>query len=655
MSQPTLPDALPPQLATLALTAPDGSEWLHEIKYDGYRLLSWVDGDTVRMLTRNGKDWTDRFPDVARELASLRLGPTILDGELVVELRDGRSSFQALQNALSQPGGNRVMRYWVFDAPWLEGRDQTQEPLIARKVALEEVLMARSAAGGGRHVRFSGHVEGNGPAFHAQACRHQLEGVICKRADAPYRGGRGRDWLKVKCLREQEFVVGGYTAPGGSRKGLGALHVGTWEAGRLLYRGKVGTGYTEETLRDLIGRLRPLKQSESPFGDGPRGAAARGSTWVEPVLVAQVRYTELTDDGRLRHPVFAGLREDKPADEVALEHADAGAARSASGDASASAPGNKAADDAPATSKQTSVGKPMTVAGVRLTSPQKVVYPGFGLTKLDLVRYYEMVAEWMLPHIRDRPLTLVRCPAGHTGQCFFQKHFDRKSVPEPLNLVDVEERDGSSLYGTLGSVSGLVALVQLGSLELHTWNSRRDRLERPDRFVMDIDPDPAVGWDAIVDAALHIRDTLQELGLVSFLKTTGGKGLHVVVPIDRRSEWDEVKDFSGAIATLLSRAAPDLYTTEMAKAKRKGRILLDYLRNARGATAVEAYSTRARDGATVAAPIHWDELADGVKPDTFRVSNMAGRMAELGADPWSDMAGTRQSLTLEMRRRVGLE
>jgi bifunctional non-homologous end joining protein LigD len=296
----------------------------------------------------------------------------------------------------------------------------------------------------------------------------------------------------------------------------------------------------------------------------------------------------------------------------------------------------------------------MKIAGVRVTNPDKVLYADTGVTKHDLIRYYDVVADWMLPHIRHRPLTLVRCPAGQDGNCFFQKHFDRKSGPASISLLEIEERDGPELYGTLDSYAGIVSLVQLGSLELHTWNSRKDRVERPDRFIIDLDPDPGVAWDAIVDAALHVRDLLDELGLVSFLKTTGGKGLHVVVPIDRRTSWEDVKAFSGGVAALLSRAAPHLYTTEMAKAKRKGRILLDYLRNARGATAIEAYSTRARPGATVAAPIHWDELADGVRADSFTVRNMAARVAELGEDPWSELYRVRQSITQDMRRRLGI-
>lgn len=622
-----MPDWLAPQLATLASAAPDTTDWVHEIKYDGYRVLAWVDGDRVRLMTRNRKDWTERFPTVVAGLRRLKLRGAILDGELVVEQPDGRSSFQALQNALSAGSTNGSLRFRVFDALYLDGADIRPEPLVDRKARLRARLQAAGVSGGsgdGEAVLYSEHVEGHGRAFHAQACRHGLEGIISKRAAAPYHGGRRKDWLKVKCLREQEFVVGGYTAPGGSRKGLGALHVGTFEGDRLVYRGKVGTGFTEATLRQLVRLLRPLKRAESPFADPPRGAAVRGTTWVEPSVVAQVRYTEVTDDGRLRHPVYHGVREDKPAAEVVFEEAPVG--------------------------RKGSVDR---VAGVRLSSPDKVLYPGSGVTKLELARYYEAMAEWMLPHIADRPLTLVRCPAGFEGNCFFQKHFDGKSSPAGVSLLEIPGRDGPELYGTLRSAEGLVSLVQLGTLELHTWNCRGDRVEAPDRFVMDIDPDPDLPWRATVDAALHLRELLRELGLVSALRTTGGKGLHVVVPIVRRTSWEDVKSFTAGVASLLAGAAPKLYTTDMAKAKRKGRILLDYLRNGRGATAIESYSTRARAGATVAMPLHWDELADGIRGDSFTVRNASARMKDLGSDPWTEISGLRQSITGAMMTAVG--
>jgi bifunctional non-homologous end joining protein LigD len=649
----------PPQLATLSAEAPAGDGWVHEIKYDGYRLLAYVTGNIVRLLTRNRKDWTDRFEPVVRDLTSLGLGHAILDGEVAVELADGTTSFQALQNALRDPTRGQL-QFWAFDLLFLNGTDLRSKPLLERKQTLRKLLAAQAAG----TLRYSDHIVGHGPAFLARACSHGLEGIISKRASAPYRGGRGGDWLKVKCIREQEFVVGGYTEPEGSRQGLGALHVGAYDGdSRLLYCGKVGTGFTAATLRDLRKRLEPLVRPESPFWGSPRGAAARTTHWTEPELVVQIRYTEITEDGRLRHPSFIGLREDKAASDVHLELPVPGAAdrQRALVDA-----GGRSGAVPVVAAKSGVVGDPAppapaggmkraeVIGGVRLTNPTRTLCPETGVTKAELARYYQAVSDWMVPHIAERPLTLVRCPTGVDGSCFFQKHFDHKTVPAGVRLIEIEERDGPEFYGVLNDPAGLISLVQLNALELHTWNSRADRLDRPDRFIIDLDPDPGISRDQLVDGALHVRDLLEEIGLESFLKTTGGKGFHVVVPLVRRSGWDEVKAFSAAVASLLAQAAPDRYTTEMSKKKRVGRILLDYLRNTRGATAIEAYSTRARSGATVAAPIHWDELGEGVMPDSFNIRNMPARMAGLGADPWNGMGAVKQSLTAPLKRRVGL-
>jgi bifunctional non-homologous end joining protein LigD len=651
----------PPQLATLSAEAPRGDAWVHEIKYDGYRLLAYVNGSAVRLLTRNEKDWTGRFGAVAQDFAQLGLQHAVVDGEVGVEMADGRTSFQALQNAVRDPAQGQL-QFWAFDLLFLNGDDLRGRPLLERKRMLQDVL-----GPGVRDVlRYSDHVVGHGPAFLAQACRHGLEGIISKRADAPYRHGRGADWLKVKCLREQEFVVGGYTEPEGSRQSLGALHVGAYdEDSRLLYFGKVGTGFTEGTLRELRQRLEPLVRDSSPFVNSPRGAAARTTHWTEPEVVVQIRYTEITRDGRLRHPSYMGLREDKSASDVRLElplpsAGDSSGTRTAAGGRADVAPrvrdepGGRGGATLPAPAGVRKRAGPEVINGIRLTSPARVLYRDPGVTKIDLARYYEAISDWMIPHIANRPLTLVRCPSGVEGNCFFQKHFDRSTVPEAVSLTEIEERDGPELYGVVRESAGLISLVQLSTLELHTSNARTDRLDRPDRFIIDLDPDPGVSHDQLVDAALHVRQLLEEIGLESFLKTTGGKGFHVVVPLVRRSGWEEVKAFSAAVASLLAGAAPDRYTTEMSKKKRRGRILLDYLRNTRGATAIEAYSTRARPGATVAAPIHWDELGDGVMPDSFNVRNMPARMAGLGADPWKEMGAVKQSLTAPMKRKVGL-
>jgi bifunctional non-homologous end joining protein LigD len=648
------PDWVRPQLATLADEPPRGDDWLHEIKYDGYRLLARVDdGGQVRLLTRSHKDWTERFPAVVAAFAVVGLGPALLDGEVAVELEGGVTDFQALQNVLRQPGRG-TLRFYLFDVLFLDGEDLSGLPLIQRKHRLEAMLRSITSREASAVLRYSDHVSGRGPAFFREACGHGLEGIISKRAAAPYRPGRGTDWLKVKCVREQEFVVGGFTEPAGSRSGLGALHVGAYdEAGRLVYSGKVGTGYTDAVLRDLRARLAPLERERSPFIDPPRGAAVRGTHWVEPEMVVQVRFTEMTGDGRLRHPSYQGLREDKPAGEVRLE-----APRPTASLASGQEKGGTMAKNARSTGSRGTgaggAGAATEVAGVRLTSPDKVMYPDQGVTKLDLARHYERVADLMLPLVSGRPLTLVRCPSGRHGQCFFQKHMD-ETAPPAVRRVQVEERDGPEWYGTVDSVEGLISLVQLGVLEFHASNARRDRLGRPDRFLVDLDPDDDLEWSDVVGAAFDVHDLLAELGLRSFVKTTGGKGLHVVVPLVRRSGWEDVKAFSHAVVSLLAAAAPDRYTTVMSKKKRRGRIFLDYLRNSEGATAVEAYSTRARPGAPVAVPIAWEELHDGVRADTFTVETLPQRLTDLETDPWEELGAVRQSITAPMRRKVGLQ
>lgn len=619
--------SLSPQLAQLAAEAPSGADWVHEIKYDGYRILAERTSRDVRLWTRNGKDWSQRYEAVAAALAHEAIpAGTVLDGEVVAVDADGRTRFQALQNA---DGDGGRLAYFVFDVLRVGAEDVRALPLLERKAFLRELVDGLGRA----PVLYSDHHAGDGARFLDAACSHGLEGIISKRASAPYRPGRGSDWLKVKCLRVQEFVIGGFTPPRGSRSGFGALLLGTWDDGRLTYRGKVGTGFNAAALAAIHGRLERLAVATSPFDPVPRGADVRGAQWVRPALAAQVQFTELTADGRLRHPSFQGLREDKPSEDVVLEE-----------------PGMSGKT----TSRNRGGGTGATrVAGVRLTSPAKDLYAGEGITKRDLAEYYVLVADLMAPHIRGRPLTLVRCPAGYDGDCFFQKHMD-DHVPEGVRRVRVKERDGPEWYGVLDGVEGLVGLVQMGALELHTWNSREDRLERPDRFIIDLDPDEGMNWDRVIEAALHVRMVLAEVGLESFLKTSGGKGVHVVVPLVRRTGWDEVRDFSRAVCAILADALPDRYTLDVSKQKRRGRILLDFLRNTRGATAVEVYSTRARAGAPVSAPISWAELEAGVRSDSFNVRNMADRLASLDEDPWKDFGAVKQSLTAPMRRKLGL-
>jgi bifunctional non-homologous end joining protein LigD len=635
----SLPAFVAPQLATLVATAPAGDEWLHEMKFDGYRVLCRIDRGSVRLLSRNGKDWTDRVPGIARAAARLGVGAAMLDGEVAVVLPNGVTSFNALQNALGGAGGDEPV-YFVFDLVHLDGSDLTRTPLEERKRALRAVLEAGNA---GPTLRYSDHVAGNGEAFLRHACRMALEGVVSKRRDAPYESGRGRSWLKAKCIQEQEFVVGGFTDPEGRRTGIGALLLGVHDAdGELVYVGKVGTGFSAREAVALRQRLAKLEIANPPFARRPPGAGR--AHWVRPEVVGEVEFTEWTPDGRLRHPSWKGVREDKRASEVVRERpvGTDPAPRPRAGAKRSFVRARTRRASKPAS------GSPVEVAGVRITHPDRVLYPPQGITKIDLARFYESIADWVLPHLRGRPTSLVRCPEGISQECFYQKHVGTWA-PAALRRVRIQEKKKVGEYLVVEDLPGLIGLVQIGILEIHTWNAVADRLEQPDRLVFDLDPGDDVAWRDVVVAARRLRERLQHLGLESFLKTTGGKGLHLVVPIDPGPSWTDCLAFARSIAGELARESPGSFTVDVAKSERRGRIYLDYLRNLRGATAVAAYSTRARPGAPVSTPLAWEELGPRLRSDHFTVSNLPRRLASLRRDPWNDYARTRQ--TLPARRR----
>ena len=608
-----LPREISLQLATLVDTPPDGLEWLHEIKLDGYRIAVRIERGAARLVTRNGLDWTDRFSALSEALAALPAHSALLDGEAVVFDRDGRTRFQALQNALGAKRSLDAVYYVAFDCLYLDGRDVRAAPLLERKQLLR-ALVARAPGDG--LVRFSEHVVGQGAQFFAAACERGVEGVVAKRVDAPYRPGRSRAWLKIRCSKRQEFAIVGFTEPAGSRTGLGALLIGAYdESGALRYCGKVGTGFDTATLRSLRAKLDRLERKRPALDDPPR---MRGAHWVAPKLVAEVSFTEWTSDRRVRHPVFLGLREDKSAAEVRVER-EQPIARAA---------GNE-------------------VAGVRLSSPDRVYYPDLGVTKRELAAYYESVAERALPGLVGRPLMLWRCPEGIDGACFYQKHAN-ESIPESVARVRV--RAGDRPYAMVNDLAGLVSLVQIGALELHVWGARADRLDRPDLVVFDIDPDSAVPWSRVVETATALRAYLAELELTAFTRTTGGKGVHVVVPLVRRASWDEVRGFSKAVAQRFVRLAPDRFTSVMSKSQRKGKIYIDWVRNTREATAIACYSPRARPGAPVAIPIAWDELEASSAPPRESVREVPRRMA--APDPWADFEAARRPLTRAALARV---
>ena len=620
LSAAALPDDIEPELATLVAETPTGEEFVHEAKFDGYRVLSRIDGDDVRLMTRGGQDWTERMPSLKAGLGKLRVESAILDGEFVALDARGLSDFQLLQSSFS--GKNQApLIYYAFDLLYLDGVDLRAQPLIERKAKLRALLATLPKS---EHtVRYSEHTVGHGAAFFAAAAKLGLEGVVSKRAQSPYRGGRGSDWQKSKSLARQEFVIVGFTEPGGGRSHLGALLLGVRKGEQLTYSGRVGTGFSERSLQNLKVRLTPLEIARPTLENAPTGAEVRSVHWVKPKLVAEVSYTGVTRDGLLRHPTFKGLREDKPASEVVLERPQRVASRAR----------GKAGSAKAAESKNL----------IALSHPDKVLYPELGLTKGELGEYYEVVRDVMFPHVVNRPLTLLRCPEGRSKQCFFQKH-PGESLAAGLKRVHAPASDGSSEYAAVDTPDGLRALVQMGALEVHIWGAQVPDADHPDCLVFDLDPDEGLDFSAVVRGAHAVRLLLEELGLQSWVKTTGGKGLHVTVPITPRADWDEVKAFSRGVAEELARREPERYVATMSKAKRQGKIFLDYLRNGRGATFIAPYSPRARAGAGIAMPIEWAQLTAKFKPDLFTVRSAAKYLAKRKEAPFASLLNARQAL-----------
>jgi len=614
-----LPDFVPSQLATLVTEPPVGEVWIHEIKLDGYRLQCRIDGDDVRWVSRNGNDWSDRLPHLSKAMRELGAEQALLDGELVHIDEHGVTSFQRVANAVGGPGA-RALVFHVFDVLFLDGRDLRREPLLERKRVLEQLCRGAPAS-----IRYTDHVVGRGNDFLREACKLGLEGIVSKRAEGPYRSGRGRDWLKIKCLQRQEFVIVGWTPPTHASDRLGSLVLAVNDGGDLVYAGRVGTGFDRATRADLRQRLDELAVDRSPLASKPRAPGLRDTQWVAPELVAEVAFTEWTDDGRLRHPTFRGLREDKRPAAVVRER--------------------------PAATPTRTDGDPV-VAGVAISNPDKVLYAEQGITKLEIARYYEAIAHFILPHLHDRPLMLRRCPDGPSKPCFYQKHAGM-GLPSGIRTFDVEEDDGkTAVYLAVDDLEGLVGAVQLGGLELHIWGSRRDRIEIPDRMVIDLDPDPSVNWHDVKAAALDVRERLEALELESFVMVTGGKGLHVVVPLQRVHDFDDVKSFSRALAERMVADEPRRYVAQATKNKRTGRIFVDYLRNGRGATAVCPYSTRARVSASVAMPIEWRELAALEGADVFDIRSARDRLARRRKDAWAGYGEVKQRLTAGARRKL---
>lgn len=586
-------DFYPPMLATLVEQPPEGDEWIHETKYDGYRIQAWIRKGKVVLKTRTGQDWTARYGPVAESLAKLK-ADAVLDGE-IVWVENGRFDFQSLQNATKTANRDPLV-YAAFDLLSLGGRDIRESPLRERKKALAALLktLPKSAR---KHVEYGDHLEGDAEELLLTSCRHEMEGIVSKRADSAYHAGRGELWLKSKCRMRQEFVIGGYTDPEGSRLAFGALLLGVYDKGRLRYAGRVGTGFDSKTLLTLRRKLKALGRKTPAFElNVPRG---RGLHWVDPKLVAEVAFAGWTQDLRLRVPVFHGLREDKPAERIVMEKAKSARAPSA------------------------------------LTHPEKILFRKEGLTKLDVAGYYDDVAELFLEYSGDRPLSLNRCPDGASGECFFQKHHSAK-LPPSLPSISLKEKKGVREYITVHDRAGLRALVQMGAFEIHVWNSRRDTVMHPDQFVMDFDPGPGVPWTRVVQAAFELRELLERMHLKGFPKVTGGKGVHVHVPVKPLYAWDRIKELSRALALEMTARDPKSFTAKLGKDQRRGKIFIDYLRNGYGATAVAPYSLRAREVSAVAMPIAWDELPDLPSASTFTLEEALAWLKKRKRDPWAD-------------------
>lgn len=648
-TQPALLSSIEPQLATLVDRPPSTGKWLYEIKYDGYRMLASITRGEVQLRSRNRLDWTHTFPGIAAALAKLDVASAVLDGEVCYVTEDGKSSFQDLQRVLPRGGGEisadqqQQLAFYVFDVLHHDDIDVRDEQLVDRKLRLQILLGNKPPW----PLVYSDHIEGDGHTTLTQACASGLEGLIAKRRNAAYRSGRSADWLKLKCHKRQEFVIVGYIASS-ARTGFRSLLLGVREGKALRYCGKVGTGFDQALLEDIGARLQKLVTDEPVVDDPPR---IKGAIWVKPQLVCEVEYTEVTRDGALRHPSFQGLRQDKPARQVKREKAvrvddieDEDMQTTAAETEQTKPKRGKTKATKAATKKQSIArsgprnGETAEIGGVRITHGDRVMDEASGLTKRELAEYHELVSPLLLPYAQNRPIALVRCPQGDAQQCFFQKH----KLPGLGDEVKKVRIAGNEVI-YVENESGILELVQFNAIEIHGWGATMKAPDKPDWIVIDLDPDTALKFSAVVEAALEVRENLAQIGLTSFVKTTGGKGLHVVVPLQARADWETVKGFAQAIATTMAEQQPDRYVATMSKAMRKGHIFIDYLRNAQGSTAVLPYSPRARPGATIAMPIEWKDVRK-IDPKEFSVRSAKRWLDKRKRDPWAELLSTRQRL-----------
>lgn len=624
---------LSPQLATLATTVPASGEWIYEIKFDGYRIMARIDHGEVRLITRGGHDWSAKLPQLVRELAQLGIDSAWLDGEIVVIGADGAPDFNALQKAFDRGTGRADIAYFVFDLPYFEGQDLRAVPLRSRRQRLKALLDEN----GTPQVRFSADFQADAASVLGSACRMNLEGVIAKRADSPYVSRRTETWLKLKCKQRQEFVVCGYVDRSDGSAQIGSLLLGVHDAsGALVSVGSVGTGWDAAEAQRLKIRLKKLETDAVPFADGAAKPgrwsrrAAGSEHWVAPRLVAEVEFAEWTADGQIRHASWVGLRKDKPPSSVVRERTE-----NPVGTASMRSAGNGAS------------------GGIKVTHGDRVIDASTRLTKLDLVRYYESVADWILPHLSGRPCSLVRGPSGVAGPLFFQKHGEKIGIPD-ITELDPALWPGHDALLEVNTPQALAAAAQMNVIEFHTWNSRSRRIDKPDRAVFDLDPGEGTPWPHVQEAATLTRSLLAEIGLESWLKTSGGKGLHVVVPLAARWGDDTVKDFSRAVVQHLAKVIPARFVAKSGPSNRVGKLFVDYLRNGHGATTAAAFSARARPGLGVSMPVAWDDLPTLKSGAQWTIANAREHLSFQTVDPWSGYWQARQSLT-EAMKTLGLK
>ncbi|QKY09890.1 DNA ligase D [Janthinobacterium lividum] len=619
-----LPATLSPQLATLVdAPPPDAQQWLFEVKFDGYRILARCDGERINLITRNGNDWTEKLPKLRQALEQLSLPPGWYDGEIVVNDASGHPDFGALQRAFDAETTSEIV-YYLFDVAFFDGHDLRGQPVEARRALLEQLLQSLPAS---PLVRFSAALDATPQQILAYACRLGLEGVIGKRRGSPYVSRRSGDWIKLKCGLRQEFVIGGYTAPQGAREGIGSLLLGVHDdQGRLLYAGNVGSGFDDASLRELRRRLDALAAGTSPFAG--KAGGVRQPIWVKPQLVAEVSFAQWTSGGAVRHAVFHGLREDKQPAAIVRERA------------------QRIDREKKMQSKSTPDG--VLPASFKVSHADRVIDRDSGATKIDLVRYYALVGKLMFVHLRGRPVSLVRAPAGVGGELFFQKHADTSSMPGVKQLDPGLDPEHAAML-EVASTQGLLSAAQWNVVEFHTQNALASAYDTPNRLVFDLDPGKGVAWPAIREAAVLLRAFLTELGLPAWLKTSGGKGLHVVVPIRPKHDWDTVKAFSQAIVAHMAQLIPQRFVLKSGPANRVGKIFIDYLRNGRGATTVCAWSARTRSGLGISVPLAWDELDKLKAGDQWNVGNVHSRL-DVGNAPWDGYARSAKGIDAAMKK-----